>query len=251
MNRLFLDIETSPNVVLAFRAGYDIVINHDAIIKERKIICVAYRWEGENKTTIIKWDRNQDDKQLLIKLCLVLEQADEIVGHFIDKFDWPWIRTRCLINKLPPPPNAKTIDTKSLASRGLYFNSNKLDYISQVLGHGAKEKMEFEDWKEITLNNNKKSLNKMCHYCGVDVEKLEAVYHDLVLYVKPKTHVGVLHGKDKWTDPRTGSENVVKHKTKTTAAGMVQHQMQNLDNGGYFTISDRAYEAYKAAKKSK
>lgn len=248
MRRLFLDIETSPNVVLAFKAGYDLVINHDAIIKERKIICAAFCWEGENKTTILRWDSDQDDKQLLIRLCKVLEQADEVVGHYIDKFDWPWIITRCLIHKLPPPPIVKTIDTKAWSSR-LYFNSNRLDYVSQVLGHGAKEKMEFDDWKQIVLHNDKKAMDKMCHYCGVDVEKLEKVYHDLAPYMKPKSHVGVLIGGDKWTCPRTGTTKVVLNKRRVTASGARQYTMQSQTDGSYFTISETAYKAYQAAKK--
>jgi hypothetical protein len=54
VRRLFWDIETSPNVVLAFRAGYDVVINPDAVVAERKIICIGYKWEGEKKVTVLR-----------------------------------------------------------------------------------------------------------------------------------------------------------------------------------------------------
>lgn len=244
IKRLFWDIEVSPNVVLAFRAGYEQTINHDAIIHERKIICIGYKWAGDAKPTVLRWSKDQDDEDLLRDFLLVAADADELVAHFGDRFDLLWLRTRCLLKRLPPIPQHKTIDTKAWAAKHFYFNSNKLDYISQVLGHGAKEKMEFEDWKKITLFNDKKTLDKMCHYCGVDVDKLELVYNDMAPYMKPKSHVGVMGGMDKWTCPWTGSDRVAKDKTRTTASGTVQHQMKSLTNGGYFTISDRAYREY-------
>lgn len=244
LKRLFWDIETSPNVVLAFRAGYDINIQHDAIIHERKVICIGYKWEGEKKVYVLRWSADQDDKEMLRDFLLVANEADELVAHFGDRFDLPWFRTRCLLHRLEPTPAYKTVDTKAWASKYFYFNSNKLDYLSRVLGHGGKEKMEFEDWKEIVLHNCPKALDKMCHYCGVDVEKLEKVYRDLAACVKPKTHAGVFAGKDKWTCPRTGSLNVERSKKRVTASGTIQHQMRNKEDGSYFTISDTAYKQF-------
>jgi predicted PolB exonuclease-like 3'-5' exonuclease len=251
VNRLFWDIETSPNIVLAFRAGYDLTINHDAIIHERKIICIGYKWEGDKKVTVIRWDKNQNDGEMLRKFMAVANEADELVHHFGDRFDLPWFRTRCLLNGLEPLPPYKTLDTKMWASKYFYFNSNKLDYISQVLGHGGKEKMEFDDWKRIVMLNCKRSLDKMCHYCGVDVEKLEKVYHDLKFCVKPKSHAGVMAGLDRWTCPRDGSKNVYLSKTKISSSGYKSYQMKCNDCGGYFTINESAFRDYQANKNKK
>lgn len=117
IRRLFADLETSPNIVLAFSAGYNLTINHDAIIQERKVICIGYKWEGERDVTVLRWSRDQDDRQLLIDFFKVAEKADEIVAHFGNNFDIPWLRTRCLIHHLDPVPLYKTIDTKALASK--------------------------------------------------------------------------------------------------------------------------------------
>ncbi len=96
--------------------------------------------------------------------------------------------------------------------------------------------------------NDKKALDKMCRYCGVDVEKLEKVYLDLARYVKPKSHVGVLGGGESWSCPRTGSRNIKKDKTRVSASGTVTHQMKNLDDNTFFTISDSAYRKYQESK---
>lgn len=249
VRRLFWDIETSPNVVLAFRAGYDVVINHDAIISERKIICIGYKWEGEKKITVLRWDHNQCDKAMLRKFLKVANEADELVHHFGDRFDLPWFRTRCLLHGFEPLPTYKTIDTKMWASKYYYFNSNKLDYISEILGHGRKLKTDFELWKKIVINKCQTSLDYMCKYCGVDVDRLEKVYHDLKFCVKPKSHAGVAAGLDKWTCPRDGSVNVHMTKVKVSSAGTKTYQMQCQDCGGYYSINATAFKDYQQFRK--
>jgi predicted PolB exonuclease-like 3'-5' exonuclease len=244
IKRVFWDIETSPNIGLFFKSGYDLVINPDAIIHERKVICIGYKFEGDRKVSILQWDKNQDDREMLRDFTLVANEADEMVAHFGDRFDLPWFRTRCLIHRLDPIPVYKTIDTKAWAAKHFSFNSNKLDYLSKVLGHGGKEKMEFSDWFDIVVHGCPRALKKMVHYCGKDVERLEEVYHDLAPYMKPKTHAGVLAGKARWTCPRTGSTNVAYHKKRVTAAGTVSYQFQNLDDGSYFTISEKSYNDF-------
>lgn len=244
MKRLFWDLETSPNVVLAFRAGYDVVINHDAIVKERKIICVGYKWEDEKDAHVIRWDRNQDDKILLKKFLAIANGADEMVAHFGDRFDIPWFRTRCLIHDLDPLPPYKTIDTKQWASKNFYFNSAKLDYLADVLGYGRKTKMEFGDWKKIVMEKDQAALDKMCSYCARDVKLLEKVYKRFAPNVKVKSHVGVLAGQDKASCSHCGNPAVVRSKIRVTSNGTVQHQMRCNSCRSYSTISDSAYKAF-------
>src|SRR5688572_1670103 len=99
--RLFFDIETSYNIVSTWRAGYKIDIPYQSILKERQIICICYGWEGEKKIYSLKWGK--DDKKMLQQFIKVASKADEIVGHNIDRFDTPWIKTRCLKHKIDCP----------------------------------------------------------------------------------------------------------------------------------------------------
>ena len=94
IKRLFWDIETSPNVVLSWRVGYDLNIAQDNIIKERAIICIGYKWEGDKQAHVIHWDKNQCDKAMLKKFLEVAAEADEMVAHNGDKFDIKWFKTR-------------------------------------------------------------------------------------------------------------------------------------------------------------
>ena len=64
--RLFFDIETSPNIGFFWQAGYKKNIDYSNIIKERAIICICYKWEGEKEVGYLHWDAKQCDKCYLI-----------------------------------------------------------------------------------------------------------------------------------------------------------------------------------------
>lgn len=247
IRRLIWDIEVSPNIVLAFAAGYDKVINHDAIIHERKVICIGYKWEGEKEIYCPTWDKDQDDKKLLKDFLAVANSADELVAHHGDRFDAPWFRGRCLIHGFEPLPKYKTIDTKAWSSKNFLFNSNKLDYLAAVFGFGHKDKMEFDDWKKILMQKDPVALRKMVTYCRRDVALLERVYKRFAPYLKPKTHAAVLNGGNRWECPRCASSDQIKSKTLVSAAGTVSHQMRCKSCGGYHTINNAAFKEYQSA----
>lgn len=249
VRRLFYDLETSPNLGLFWRTGYKISINPEAIVKERQIICIGWKWEGEKQVHVISWGDKRNDKAMLQEFLKVAEQADELCAHFGDSFDMPWFRARCLIQGLNPLPIFKTIDTKALASKYYYFNSNKLDYLASLFGYGHKEDTDWQMWVDIMLHNNKRQLRKMMHYCGKDVILLEKVWGRLRYATRPKTHVGVFEGAEKWTCPHCGSRDVRRKKVVVTACGMVQHQMYCEESKAYYKISDRVYKDYLAYKK--
>lgn len=249
VKRLIWDIETSPNIVLAWRTGYKLDIGHDSIVEERKIITIAYKWLGEKKVTVLTWDKNKDDREMVKKFIEVANEADELIAHFGDSFDLPWVAGRCLILGLPPIPRYKTVDTKAWASKYFYLNSNKLDYLAKVMGFEGKTKTDYSMWKDITLKNCPVALDKMARYNAEDVRQLEKVYLKLVGFCPTKTHAGVLAGHDKWTCPKDGSKNVKVSKTRVTSAGTVQYQMQCLDCGSYYSISSTEHSKYIEWKK--
>ena len=164
--RLFFDIETSPNVVLSWRTGYEIRIPHDNILEERAIICICWKWEGEEKVHSLTWDRHHCDKKMLKEFSLIINSSDEAIGHNSDRYDLKWLKTRCLYHRIPMYPSYVTLDTLKVARNQFLFNSNKLDYIAKFLGFGGKmETGGFDLWKAIVLDRCKSSLAKMVEYC--------------------------------------------------------------------------------------
>jgi hypothetical protein len=252
IRRLFLDLETSANIGLFWRAGYDQNIDAQNILKERAVICAAWKWAGDDKVYSLRWNSRQCDKKMLLELMEVVNSADEIVAHNGDKFDMPWLRTRLLFHGVSSFPTHKTIDTLQWCRRKFYFNSNKLDYVAQFLGLGSKLKTEFGLWKRV-MQKDPKALNDMVKYCEWDVVLLEKVYDKLAGFNAPKTHAGVLNGGEKWSCPHCGSIRVKRNVIRVSAAGTVTHQMvcgrprdghTKFGCGRAFRISDSAYKAF-------
>jgi hypothetical protein len=247
--RLFWDLEISPNIGFFWKPGFKVRIPPENIIHENAIICASYKWEDEKKVHTLHWNRRkQCDKTLVKQFCKVLMSADEAVAHNGDQFDMKYFLGRCLIHKLPAPPETKTVDTLVIARRRFRLNSNKLDYIAQVLGHGMKHDTSFSLWKDIVLNDCDKSLNKMIKYCEQDVKLLEKIYHEMANFHNPKTHVGVVQGKDKWTCPACGSEDVIRRRTRYTVKGTPRIDMSCKCCGRWYMISERDHKHYVEAK---
>lgn len=248
IRRLFLDIETSPNVVTSWRIGRKIDLIPDNILHERKVICACWSWDGEDKVHFAHWDKGQNDKVIFTPLLKAIAEADEIVYHNGERFDMPWVKTRCLFHGLPTLPDHKGVDTLQWARRKFYFNSNKLDYIARFLGIGSKLKTEFGLWKAIVFDHDADALKRMVTYCQNDVVLLKKVWARLAAVLPHKTHVGVLAGGAAWSCPFDGSTNVRVSKTRVTARGGAQYQMVCADCGRYYSISATAHRAYREAK---
>jgi len=247
VKRLFFDLEVSPDIVLSWRTGYNINITPDNIIQERAIICCCYKWENKGKIHTIVWD-NGCDKKLVKEFRLVLDQADEVIGHNIDKFDMRWMFGRNLIHGFPPMPDYRTVDTLKLARKKFYLNSNRLDYLGKLLLGEGKIDAPYSLWKDILLVNDQKALNKMVRYCKKDVDILQRVWRKLSEYSVPSIHTGVTIGLDRWTCPHCGSEEVALSKTRVTPKGIVQKQMQCNECHRYYSVASSVFTKYLLAK---
>lgn len=237
--RLFFDIETSPNVGLFWEAGYKKNIDYSNIIKERAIICICWKWEDQKEVEFGNWDSKQCDKKLLERFIKVANEADELIGHNGDKFDLAWIRTRCLFHEIEMFPNYKSIDTLKVSRSKFKFNSNRLNYIAQYLGIGQKIKTDYNLWKDIVLNKDKKQLAKMIKYCQMDVILLEKVYKKLSLHIEPKTHYGVRFNQDKGSCPECGSDDLIRVRKMISATGVKRIQYRCKTCGKYHTKTDK------------
>jgi hypothetical protein len=244
MKRLYWDAETSPNIVLSFRVGKKIDIPYDNILLERKIICIGYKWAGQKLTHVLPWDENQDDGDLIRSFSSILAEADESVAHFGDSYDHPFLKGRAAHHGIQLFPSYKTIDTCAWASRKFRFNCNKLDYLGQFLGVGKKIETPRGLWKKVLIYKDPEALKTMMKYCAGDVRLLEKVYEKLSLLVPHKTHVGVMNGAPKWTCPRDGGEDVRISKTRVTAGGTKQFQLQCKTCGGYYSINEASANEY-------
>lgn len=250
VKRLFFDIETSPMVVYSWRTGYKINIPTENIVEDWKIICICYKWEGEEKVHTLKWDKNQCDKEMLKKFVKVLNDADEISAHNGDRFDIKKVRTRCIFHRIPMRQKYRTFDTLKKAKSHFSFNSNRLDYIAKFLGVGAKlEHDGFDMWVNC-LKGDEKALKDMIEYCVMDIIVLEDVYFAIQNYTKNNTHAGTLNGGLKCSCPNCGSEDIDLLKNNYTAMGTIKRLMGCNTCGYEYETSNTAYRTYLELRKS-
>jgi hypothetical protein len=242
---LFYDIETSWNEGWFWRSGYKVRITPEQIIKERAVICVSYKWAGEDEVYTLAWDRNQNDKFLIDQFKDVLQEADLIVAHNGDNFDIRWLRGRAAHHRIPMLPKYKQYDTMKVSQKLFSLNSYKLSYIAHFFNVGEnKIKTRSGLWEDVCLLNDRNALMEMIEYCEKDVEVLEKVYDVIKMYEYPKLHSGMLQGGIKPTSPITGGVNIKHIKQTTTPAGTIKHIMQDIDTGRYFEMSNTNYKKF-------
>jgi DNA polymerase elongation subunit (family B) len=242
IKRLFFDIETSYYLVPTFQF-WKVNINPDNILREKKIICVSYKWQYEDKVHVLKWDeKNQDDTKLVKDFIQVIKHADELIAHNGDKFDIKELRTRAILTGNLMFPIYRTLDTLKKARQYFRFPSNKLAYLGKALKVGRKLDHEgMKLWIDICEHNDKEALKRMLSYCVQDVILLEEVYLALSPYIYHNTNMAVLKGGEKWHCPECASNNVQLSHTDATAMGYIKRHMKCNSCRKFYKISNRTY----------
>lgn len=183
MKVLFLDVENSPNLSYTWGKYEQDVI---AFEREWNMLSFAYKWQGTKKVKafslpdfkLYKKDLT-NDKALLVQLWSLLDEADVVIGHNIDRFDIRKINARFLRHGINPPAPYKTVDTLKLSRKYFSLNSNKLNDVSKYLGIGKKvETGGFSLWLRC-MSGDIKAWNTMVKYNKQDVLLLEEVYTHL------------------------------------------------------------------------
>jgi DNA polymerase elongation subunit (family B) len=138
MNLLFLDTETSPNQVDTWGLrDQNIAINQ--IRKPGALLCWGAKWQGRPEEEVIFDSVNQSTRLQMVKhLHALISDADAVVGYNSIPFDMKVVNREFIMAGLTPTPPIKQIDLLRTMRRNFRFASNKLDYVAQQLGLGAK-----------------------------------------------------------------------------------------------------------------
>jgi len=241
--RMFYDIEVSYFIISAWRLGYNLSIQPHQIIKYPAIICLSWKWEGEDTVQNLRWDKKQCDKTLLANFIKELDKANQIVAHNGDRFDLKWLRTRAILHGLEMKPRYETIDTLKIAKSQFSFASNKLDELGKFLGVGQKIPTDYSLWDRICQEKSPEALDDMVKYCDEDVRLLERVFDKLRPYGKAQFNYGKLYGDDNWSCPECGNLKTTVSKAYTTAMGTRRYYLRCRTNkcNTNFPVSNRTY----------
>ena len=237
MKVIIWDIETCFNIAAIFGLFEDRT-SPSNILKERYVICVAWKELNEKKTHAVSVlddmprflkDPN-DDYYVVKRIHEVLSGADAIVAHYGDAFDIKMFNSRVIYHKLPPLPNLIQIDTYKLAKSKFKFNSNKLDYLGTYLGVGKKMSTTPGLWMKC-LQGNQSAIKEMVKYNKQDVDLLEDVYKILAPYTPNKINRALISNTH--VCPLCESSNL--HKRGFTYTKTATWQRYNCTDCGHWS----------------
>ena len=246
---LILDIETSPMEIylwdLKMRGKYippqNIKVDWALLSWSAKWLCGS---EIYSQVVNITEAKERRDKRIMPRLHDLMDEADIIVGHNVERFDIRKINTRFIINGFLPPSPYQIIDTYKIARKYFLFSSNKMSYLNKQLELRDKLETNFELWKRC-VNNDKEALEYMEKYNRYDTVATEDMYFIFRPWIKSHPNIGLYMEVDKAVCHVCGSEELTNEGFYFTPCG----KFNALRCGICGSISRERTNIYEKAKR--
>lgn len=207
-----IDIETLPIVATAWSL-WNPVGGPKHILQDWCLLSFSCKklYEAKCETLVLTPQEaiERNDRRLALRLHEIFNKGQIFIAHNGKSFDFPRIRSRFLLNKLPPTSSYQIIDTKIAAAKAFGFSSNKLDYLAKLLGYEPKMDTDIELWHQC-MKGDKQALKYMAEYNEYDTILLEDVYTDLRPWVPNHPNLSLYMSMDKsiQTCPNCNSDNI-------------------------------------------
>lgn len=238
---LLWDLETMMgNAVVPFYQlkQYSSYINPDFVKDDVTIFCAAWKWLDKPfvASTSILNDRERfennyrDDFHVVNMLHQLICDADILVAHNGDNFDWKMFAWRCAVNGLEPPKKPRTIDTLKIARKEFHAESKSLRYLAKALG--VEDKAQTPSWAKVAAGDETE-IQYAEEYCRQDIRTLQGVYERIRPFATNHPNLNAyLEGVDHKTCPKCGHWDLVKRGFNHTNAGKYQaYQCSRLTGG--------------------
>lgn len=212
MRILLLDIETSPNIAHVWGL-YNQNISLNQLLESSRTMCWAAKWYGE-KDVYFSSENETTHRKMIKQIHGLLDEADTVIHYNGKRFDMPCLNKEFLLLGYKPPSPYKQVDLLQTARSQFKFPSNKLDYVSQMLGVGQKVKHEGHELWLKCLNKDQDAWKRMEKYNIQDVILLEQVYDKLLPWIKSHPNHNV-HSEER-VCPNCGSHKLHKRGTYCT-----------------------------------
>jgi hypothetical protein len=212
---LHLDIETAPTSCYSWSLWPKFISPSD-IQEPGYTLCWAAQWDGERSMHFAKYDPKDMGKQMLQKVWDLLDEADMVVHYNGTKFDIPVLFKEFAVNGMPPPSHFYEIDLIKTVRKRFRFESNKLDYVCQRLGLGAKTQHKGMSLWYGCMEGEASSWRTMEKYNRQDVRLLKKLYKMLLPWIPNHPNLGmwVEHKNGKLVCPHCASTNLTKKGTQ-------------------------------------
>ena len=207
MRMLYLDIETFPNVCYTWGL-FKQNIYIDQIVESGKTACWAGKWEGDKVVHFYSGHEHGEDV-MIQRMWEFLDEADIVVHYNGRKFDIPVLNKEFIKHGLTPPSSYQQVDLLEAVRKRFRFTSNKLDYVAQFLGLGAKVQHKGMGLWAGCMEGNPRDWKVMERYNIQDVKLLPKVYKKLLPWINNHPNMALYDEEnDKTLCPNCGSDNV-------------------------------------------
>lgn len=237
MKILLYDIESAPNLARTWGRWDQNVVD---IEKDWHLLCFAYKWAHLKEAHTVGLpdfplyqEDPTDDREVAQALWTLFDEADVLVAHNGDQFDYKKSRARFIIHGFPPHSPVRNIDTKKLAKKFFGFDSNKLDELARQLGLGRKmETGGYELWRGC-LKGDPAAWKKMRLYNKQDVIVLENVWRTISSWTEGQPNRNIYEDNPQLTCPRPSCGAAMK-RNGTRPIGLQMYQQYSCTRcGGY------------------
>jgi len=203
-------------------------VSINQILESTEVLCFGARWYGQKKV-IFKSVHHHGKEEMLKELHALMDEADVMCGWNSAAFDHKHIKREFLEAGMMPPSPSKDLDLMRVVKSQFKFPSNKLDYVAQKLGVGAKvQHSGFELWIDC-MAGKEAAWKEMKKYQIQDVNLLIDLYEKLKPWIKNHPN-NPLHGLQEEGCVVCGSSNLQRRGYETTATARYQ-RLQCQDCG--------------------
>jgi predicted nucleic-acid-binding Zn-ribbon protein len=218
---LALDLETSPN--LAYVWGlWNQNVSIKQLVDSTHVICFGARWLDDPADKLVFSSVHHNTKAEMLEAAWeLLDQADAVMGWNSAGFDAKHLNREFLEAGMTPPSPWRDLDLMRDVKKAFRFPSNKLDYVAQKLGVGAKvEHAGFDLWIRCMAGEDT-AWEEMRVYQEQDVHLLIDLYHKLQPWLSSQPNIG-LFVDDLDVCPKCGSHNLQRRGHAYTGVSVFQ-----------------------------
>lgn len=188
---LTVDIETSPAIARVWGL-YDQTIATNQIVEPSRVLCVAGKW-FDRKRTMFASEFHDGHPDFLRMVWEWFDDADVVVTYNGIKFDVPHLQREWLLAGWGPPSPWIDVDLLRVNRSRFKFMSNKLGYVTDVLGLDTKLSTGGQDLWNRVLDNDPVAWRKFKKYNETDVVITEQLFMTLLPWIRGP-HFGLLSG---------------------------------------------------------
>lgn len=188
-----IDIECSPIIAHVWGLWQNNV-SLNQLMEAGEVISFAAKWSDKKKVHF--YSTFHHGKEVMVQKAYdLLSEADVVVGYNSKTFDMKHLNREFVEAGFTPPAPYKQVDLLHVVKSQFRFPSNKLDYVVQTLGLGAKEKHEGHTLWVKCMAGNRAAWADMKRYNIMDVLVTEKLYFRLLPWVPGHPAVGLYDDK--------------------------------------------------------